>query len=29
MGVLYSGLYVRSFRSRNKGKEGSEDLLNL
>jgi hypothetical protein len=26
MGVLYSGLYVRSFRSRNKGKEGSEDL---
>ncbi|MDO4876276.1 MAG: hypothetical protein Q3987_02715 [Oscillospiraceae bacterium] len=26
MGVLYSGLYVRSFRSRNKGKEGSEDM---
>ena len=26
MGVLYSGLYVRSFRSRSKGKEWSEDL---
>ena len=26
MGVLYSGLYVRSFRSRNKDKEGFEDM---
>ena len=26
MGVLYSGLYVRSFRVRNKDKEGHEDM---